>query len=300
MTRDRLTRIGGLITALLLSSACGSGGSAGAARTADTPSGFATSGASSTVTPEASALPAASLSPAAPASAATFPAGALTIATLGDSLTEGTGDDSGGGGYPGRLQKLVEPLRPGTRVVNLGHSGWTSADLIDGQGGQPSELTQAIAAHPNVALVWIGSNDLWYLYEGGPEPMESSFEQADLATYEANIDTILRQLTSHGMTVFIALLDDQSKRPVVAHPNPTEPAFSEITPADLALMSAHVRAYNAIIGRKAAQYGAVTVDFYGTTIFTDAATLYGDGNHPNEAGYDKIAGIWFAALKPRL
>jgi lysophospholipase L1-like esterase len=273
-----------LIAVLLFVGACGSGGATGSIGARRTPEG-----------------PPVTESPGATAAVVgTLPPGALTIATLGDSLTEGTGDDSGGGGYPGRLQKLVEPLRPGTRVVNLGHSGWTSADLIDGQGGQPSELTQAIAAHPNVALVWIGSNDLWYLYEGGPEPMESSFEQADLATYEANIDTILRQLTSHGMTVFIALLDDQSKRPVVAHPNPTEPAFSEITPADLALMSAHVRAYNAIIGRKAAQYGAVTVDFYGTTIFTDAATLYGDGNHPNEAGYDKIAGIWFAALKPRL
>jgi lysophospholipase L1-like esterase len=161
-------------------------------------------------------------------------------------------------------------------------------------------LTQAIDAGPNVALVWIGSNDLWYLYEGGPEPMETAAEQDDLRVYEANIDKILQQLTGHGIRVFIALLDDQSKRPVVAHPNPTEPAFSNITPADLALMSAHVRAYNDVITDKAARYGAMTVDFYDTTIFTDAATLYTDGNHPNEAGYDRIAAIWFAALKPLL
>jgi lysophospholipase L1-like esterase len=131
--------------------------------------------------------------------------------------------------------------------------------------------------------------------------MTAEAEQQDLAAYEANVDTILGQLTSHGLVVYIALLDDQSKRPVVANPpNPAEPAFPATTTADLALMSAHIHDYNEIIARKAGQYGATTVDFYHTTIFTDPATLYDDGNHPNEAGYDQIAQIWFAALEPGL
>ena len=229
----------------------------------------------------------------------TLPKGALTIAALGDSLTAGDCDDSGLG-YPGRLRALVDPIRPGTRILNYGRSGWTSSDLIDGQGGDRSELSQAISAHADVALVWIGSNDLWYLYEYGPDPMTSAAEQADLVAYQANLDKILRQLTGHGMTVFIALLDDQSKRPVVAHPNPTEPAFPGTTAADLALMSAHVRAYNKIIKRKAAQYHAFTVNFYGSTIFTSPATLCGDGNHPNSTGYARVTSTWFAALKPHL
>src|SRR5690349_2012933 len=97
--------------------------------------------------------------------------GPLTIVALGDSLTEGQGDDSGTGGYPPRLQVLLETLRAGTQVQNFGHSGWASIDLINGLEGQPSELEQAEAANADIALVWIGSNDLWYLYEYGPEPM---------------------------------------------------------------------------------------------------------------------------------
>jgi lysophospholipase L1-like esterase len=241
----------------------------------------------------------ASSTPAGPS--ATLPGGPLTIAALGDSLTEGQGDDSGAGGYPGRLQALLDTIRPGSRIDNFGHSGWSSSDAINGQNGEPAELTQAIAANPDVALVWIGSNDLWYLYEFGPEPMTAEAEQADLAEYEANVDTILHDLTSHGATVLIALLDDQSKRPVVANPpNPAEPAFPGTTAADLALMSAHVHAYNDILVRKAAEYGATTVDFFDTTIFTDAATLYGDGNHPNAAGYDLVGQIWFTALRAAL
>jgi lysophospholipase L1-like esterase len=65
-------------------------------------------------------------------------------------------------------------------------------------------------------------------------------------------------------------------------------------------MSAHVEVYNQIIRDKAAQYGALTVDFYSTDIFTNSATLYDDGNHPNQAGYDIIAQKWFEAISPFL
>jgi lysophospholipase L1-like esterase len=183
-------------------------------------------------------------------------------------------------------------------MLNLGKSGWSSSDLINGQSDGASQLTQALAAKPQIATVWIGSNDLWYLYEYGPEPMTDEAEQADLQAYEVNIDTILSKLTQNGAKVFIALLDDQSKRPVVANPpNPAEPAFTSTTAEDRTRMSKHVDAYNEIIRRKAAQYGAVTVDFFNTDIFTNPATLYSDGNHPNTAGYEKITQIWFDALK---
>jgi lysophospholipase L1-like esterase len=296
MKRTLATFIG-LASMLMLVVACGSG--AGTASPVAT--GAPTATAAGSTTPSNNSGPTASVAapsePASGVSAAPVPAGALTIVALGDSLTEGQGDESGLGGYPGRLQILLAPTRPGTKVTNVGHSGWSSTDLIDGQNRQPSELTQAIAAKPNVALVWIGSNDLWNLYEYGPEPMAVDAEQADLQAYETNIDKTVHELASHGATVFIALLDDQSKRPVVANPPiPAEPAFPATTRADLALMSAHVRAYNDIIRHVAAQYGAGTVDFFNTTIFTDPATLYDDGNHPNNAGYDRIAQIWLAAL----
>ena len=233
-----------------------------------------------------------------PVAAQPLPAGALSIVSLGDSLTQGDGDDTGQGGYPSRLQALIAAVRPGSQVLNLGKSGWSSADLINGLNGDPSQLDAALAAKPQLATVWIGSNDLWYLYEYGPDPMTDEAEQADLQTYETNIDTILSKLTGSGAKVFIALLDDQSKRPVAANPsNPAEPAFPATTADDLAHMSKHVDAYNEIIRRKAAQYGAITVDFFSTNIFTNPATLYTDGNHPNSAGYEKITSIWFAALE---
>ena len=304
MTLRRWQFTGTLFAIALIAVACGSHAATGAAEPGASADRTATAGSVPSYAEPSSApvsTEPASTGPASTAVAApTLPPGALAIAALGDSLTAGDCDDSGLGGYPGRLQTLVAGHRPGSRIVNLGRSGWASADLINGVNGEASQLTRAIAAHPAAALVWIGSNDLWNLYEYGPEPMTAAAEQADLSAYEDNIDKIVSRLTGAGAVVFVALLDDQSKRPVVAHPNPTEPAFPGTTAADLVRMAAHINAYNDIIRRKAAQYAATTVDFYDTTIFTDAATHCGDGNHPNNAGYDLVARIWFAALEPRL
>jgi len=256
-----------------------------------------------TVTPPTAAPPTRSTSPAsapaasapqpATAPAAKLPAGALKIVALGDSLTEGDGDDSGKG-YPGRLIALIQKTRAASQIANFGKSGWTSGNLIKGHDGQPSQLKQALDAKPHIALVWIGSNDLWYLYEyGNPSGTTPQDEQDDLQNYRRNIETIVSELKKGGAVVFIALLDDQSKRPVALKGE----AFTGVTKGELAQMSKQVIAYNNVIKDVAAKPGAITVDFFSTTIFTDAATLYNDGNHPNSKGYDVITQVWFKAIE---
>lgn len=228
-----------------------------------------------------------------------LPPGPITLVTLGDSLTEGAEDEREQGGYPGRLMQMIEALRPGSTLLNIGHSGWNSDALINGDQGLPGQLDQAVEAitaggRPALALVWIGSNDLFYLYEyNDPDP---DAEQADLDTYARNLDAILSRLTGAGARVALALLDDQSLRPVVQRGE----AFPGTSREEIAMMSQQARRYNEVIMQKAAQYGALTVDFFNTTIFTDEATLADDGNHPSADGYDVIASSWFAALQPLL
>lgn len=241
--------------------------------------------------------PAVTLPPAAP-----LPAGPVHMVALGDSLTQGDGDDSGRG-YPGRLLEMVNAVRPDSTLTNFGQSGWSSDALINGDQGLESQLTRAVSELQDassqgkaaLALVWIGSNDLWYLYEFGGD-IDDAGDASDAQRFEANIDTILSQLRGTGAQVVIALLDDQSKRPIALKGE----AFVAITPDEMSRMSSHVEVYNQIIRDKASQYGALTVDFYSTDIFTNPATLYDDGNHPNQAGYDIIAQKWFDAISPIL
>lgn len=227
-----------------------------------------------------------------------LPAGPVSLVAIGDSLTQGDGDDTGRG-YPGRLLELVSLLRPGSTLTNFGQSGWTSDALIAGDQGFLGQLPRAVDEATSatsqgrgaVVCVWIGSNDLWYLYEYGGDVTDDQ-EAEDLERFSANITKALIDLRGANAQVIIALLDDQSKRPVAL----AGQAFTAITPDELTRMSEQVKRYNAVIQEKAVQYGALTVDFYNTDIFTNPATLADDGNHPNPTGYDLITQAWYKAL----
>lgn len=220
------------------------------------------------------------------------PGSALKVVTVGDSLTEGLGD-ADGRGYPGTLLDRLQSGRPGSTVVNLGKSGWTSGELINGTDTEPGQLNRAVAEAPDVACVWIGGNDLWRLYEWLPADTTAADEAANLAEYTANIETIVSRLTAAGATVFIGLCDDQSLRPV----RNDRATLPNTTAAEFAQMSAQVNRYNDVIRTIAQRYRATVVDFYNTTIFTDEATLDYDGIHANSAGYDVIADLWLAAIE---
>ena len=227
---------------------------------------------------------------------------AISLVTLGDSLTEGAGDDGEGGGYPARLITMLQADFPGSTLNNLGISGDTSDDLVNKQL-QPAVnyLNSAPSGNTKMALVWIGSNDLFGLYEWVCDnpPYNNNYPSCEDDTFEyysVNLNTILTDLKATGAQVFIALLDDQSKRPVMADPVLRASSYSQISAEDVTRMSTQVTRYNAEITRLAAVHGASTVDFFNTTIFENAATLSDDGNHPNDNGYNAIAQIWYQAL----
>ena len=225
-------------------------------------------------------------------------AGPINIIAIGDDLTRGVGDDIGRG-YPGRLIGLASQIRPGSTIVNFGRPGWTSNDILTGKeqfSGQlelavdevESAISQRRAA---VVLVWIGGNDLWELYTGKTD-VTVEMEERDALRFSRNIDTIVFELRNAKAEVIIAKLDDQSKRPAKTRSE----AYPDITNNELLRMSVQIQRYNEIVSETAAKYNALTVDFYGSEIFTQPDTLSADGFHPNPTGYDLIAQTWYKTL----
>ena len=227
----------------------------------------------------------------------------VTLVTLGDSLTAGDGDDGIGGGYPPRLVARLQVPYPGSVLQQFGISGDTTTDLINKQlGPAVAALNAAPAANLKVAVVWIGSNDFfgfynWTIHEAWCSGMGiDACEDSELGMAADNVKNILSTLEATGAAVYIALLDDQSKRPVITDPVLRAATFPGITDEYAARMSTEIAVYNSRVQTHAGTYGAHTVDFYHTTIFENWATLSADGNHPNGAGYDAITTIWYNAI----
>lgn len=225
----------------------------------------------------------------------------ITLVTLGDSLTAGDGDSTGNGGYPSRLLSLLTSDYPDSTLSNLAISGDTTRDLINKQlDTAVAQLNAAPAGALKMALVWIGSNDLFGLYASDVcidyYPDLDTCESVEAGDRRDNINTILERLSATGAQVYIALLDDQTRRSVIADPSLRMDTFPGITDAEVPRMAAQIIHYNDQVKTLAAAHGATTVDFYTTTLFETPATLAGDGNHPNSSGYDAIARIWYQAV----
>jgi len=236
--------------------------------------------------------------------------GPILFVALGDSLTEGSGDDSGQGGFVGRLGATIDSgSRAGSEVLNLGKSGWDSSQVIAGTDGEPSQLVAAEAriretvagGRSALATVLVGSNDLWYLYEYGSQDGTTESEEADnLAAYQANLDAIVRRLDDAGARVVIAINDDQSRRPVATDSAMREATLPATTASEMQRMSGQARRYADVVRTVASTHGAVVVDFLDAPLFRDPKTLADDGIHPNEAGYAQMADIWLEAIRPMI
>jgi lysophospholipase L1-like esterase len=251
--------------------------------------------------PAPSAAPAAA--PAAPG--ATLAPGPVTVITLGDSLTQAVGDDEGRG-FAGRLVEAIgaRPDRTGSTLLNLGQSGWTSTDMVDGQPGSPAELPQALdaaraaAPAPVLATVLIGSNDLWYVYQyGTANPTPSAEEDAAVATYRANLDRTVREMQAAGAVVVVGLPDDQSLRPIATDIARVNEQLSDVTQEEIGKMSALSEVLGRTASEVAAAHGVRTVDT-NDTFWADPSRMADDGIHPNAAGYTQMAARWVEAVDP--
>lgn len=224
--------------------------------------------------------------------------GPINIITIGDDVTRGDGDQNGRG-YPGRLLELASHIRPGSTVVNFAQSGWTSDELIHGDGELAGQLLRAVdevqsavaQRRAAVVLVWVGGHDLWRLYTG-TAPVSVEEEAQDAQRFENNMDIIIFELRASGAEVIVARLDDQAKRPAKTRSE----TYPDISADELERMTLQTQRYNEIISEKAELYNALTVDFYATDIFIQSDTLDPDGFHPNPAGYDLIAQAWYKSL----
>ena len=193
--------------------------------------------------------------------------------TAGEVTTPAAGTQSIGklivvptASYPSVLQsRLHTTYTHQVTTISVTNAGEPSERILDGLQRFPGVYDQA---RPEVVLIMEGVNGLPLV---GPDISAG----------------VMRLMVQHakggGSRVFVGSMIPQ----VPSRPRGTTPV-------------AELLAYNTTLQLMAQQEGVVFVDLY-NPMLPDAATLIGsDGLHPTEAGYRRIAELFFDAIRANL
>jgi lysophospholipase L1-like esterase len=190
----------------------------------------------------------------------------IRYVALGDSFTIGTSVNAEDR-FPDRLVTALGVGPPSLELIaNLGVNGYTSADLIR------DELPALARLEPGLVTVLIGVNDV---VQGVP-----------VATYEANVVTILDGLLAHLPATRIV---------AVAIPDYTvTPAGSDY--GDPREQHDGIVAFNAAMQRLTSERGIAFVDIFdiSSRAADDRGLVAEDGLHPSGAQY----ALWVERLAP--
>lgn len=168
--------------------------------------------------------------------------------------------------YPTVLQSQLRTTYANqASAIGVTNAGEPNERILDGAQRFPGTYD---AARPEVVLLMEGVNGL-----PGVGP--------DISTGVMRI--MVQHAKAGGSRVFVGSMIPQ----VPSRPRGNTPA-------------GELLAYNATLQLMSQQEGIVFVDLY-TAMLPDAGALIGaDGLHPNEAGYRRIAELFFAAVRTEL
>lgn len=196
---------------------------------------------------------------------------AMHYAALGDSTVFGVGASSPDQNYVSLLHAWLRADYPAARMTNLGVSGATSADVIEGQ------LPRALALRPDLVTLSIGPNDIT--------------QGRDVGEFERNVDAIFRAITRDtDAVVVVSLLPDMSLAPI-------------FSPEEKAAVGRLAASFNDVLERAARAYDVEVVDVYRASqdeIPNRDDLVSEDGYHPSDQGYARWAELMSAGLEARI
>lgn len=166
--------------------------------------------------------------------------------------------------YPNRLQAALRATYPAQASIVVANQGVGSEVVDTGVERMPSALTQV---QPDVVLLQEGANDV----NQGEEP----------ESIAAALRSMVRTVRGRGAQVVVGTLLPQRRGACKGY------APDSIVPA------------NDQIRAMAASEGVPLVDLYQVFGSVPGDLIGVDGLHPSEAGYQKIADAFFAAIRQR-
>ena len=188
----------------------------------------------------------------------------LRFVALGDSSTEGLGDDPHSDGTPrgwaDRFAERLAAISPGLRYANLGVRGKRIVDV------RSEQLGPACALNPDLASVIVGINDV----------IRPRF---DLGRALENLNGIYARLCDCGAAVLTATFPDPSRIYPIQRP-----------------FRSRILGLNAGIREIAERRGAILADAADSPLANDPRVWCEDRLHLTPLGHERVAGAIYAAV----
>jgi len=197
----------------------------------------------------------------------------LNIVAIGDSLTEGVGDEADNGGYVGILKDTINQDRELVEMKNFGKEGNRSDQLM---ARLDDEEIEAALEDADIILVTIGANDIMKIFKENFTNLTLDKFSNGKSNYERRLDEI------------ITSMDDMNPRAdiyLVGFYNPFKRYFADIEELEIIIED-----WNNI-GREVTEEHR-HVHFIPTKdLFEDTSINYlsSDNFHPNHLGYELMA-----------
>jgi lysophospholipase L1-like esterase len=184
----------------------------------------------------------------------------MRASTFGDSVTAGqTGDRITRNNYPNNLEAMLRSLDPNWRVINRGIGG---EQTQDGVRRLPSVLGQD---HPGYVLIMEGTNDASLLQ--------------DPAFIAANLQQMVREARASRSIPVLGTIPPNFRE------HRDSPQVRDV-----------INRANVLIRTMARAERVALAEVFNGMNDPSLFGLPGDGLHPNERGYQVMAGIWFDAM----
>ena len=200
----------------------------------------------------------------------------LTVVSAGDSLTQGVGDSSDSGGYLPYLKTMLEKEK-GIEEVNFSNFGVTGNRTTQLLKRLKSEKLKTAIQNADLVIITIGGNDIMKVVRDNITNLQVSTFKQEKSKYIVHLEQIMNAIHQENSQVSIVL---------VGMYNPFSLLFSNIQE-----MNDIVADWN--------QAGRSVVARYSNAYFVDIEDLFLNGNedllftdhfHPNDKGYELIAG----------
>lgn len=195
------------------------------------------------------------------------------IVAIGDSLTQGVGDETEKGGYVGILNHTFEDNNINIAIENIGKRGNRSDQLL--KRLEKEEIATSIKEADTV-LITIGANDIMKI-------VKSNFSNLTLEPFQKELPNYVERLTA--ILDRVNGLNPDAQIYLIGFYNPFERYFSDIYQLQIILNDWNT-AGKSLTDEYANVHFIPTQDLF---LNGDSDLLADDHFHPNTSGYKLIA-----------